>query len=72
MQKYDRRMNIRLMEEVNRINIPDTELVRKLGANPLLLHHWRNENGIPNSYYLAKLYNLGVDIIYILVGERTR
>lgn len=72
MQTYDRSMNTRLVEEINRFNITDAELQRRIGAKPKVVDKWRNHNAIPSPYNLAKLYHLGADIIYILVGERTR
>lgn len=66
----DPTMTPRLLEEINRLDISDAELSRKLGCSRTAINQWISGHTIPYAYYLAKLHYLGCDVIYILTGDR--
>ena len=72
MAKFDFDMYDRLIEEISRISKNQSELARKIGASRNLVYVWLNNYTIPSPYYLARLYEQGMDVIYVLTGERTR
>lgn len=70
MAKFDFDMYDRMVEEINRIGENQSDLARKIGAHRNLVHSWTNDFTMPSLYYLARLYKQGMDVIYVLTGER--
>ena len=68
----DPAMGARLSEEILRLGITNAEIATRIGCHPPKVSDWACGRSIPYSWYLARLYELGCDVIYILVGERTR
>jgi transcriptional regulator with XRE-family HTH domain len=62
----------RLAEEIFRTGLGNTELAKLLGCNLNTIAYWLAGGGTPQAYYLAKMHKIGLDVIYILTGERTR
>lgn len=65
-------MNVRMAEELEALGISNSEAARRLGCNKTLISQWIRGTNHPSAYYLARLYDLGCDIVYILTGVRTR
>lgn len=72
MVRKDPEMTPRLVEEIYRVSESNTDLARELGCSDTTVYQWITGSTIPYAYYLAKLYDLGCDIIYVLTGMRTR
>ena len=70
--RFDFDMHDRLVEEIFRITDNYADLSRKIGAHTNVVKNWVNQPIMPSAWYLARLYRQGVDILYVLVGERTR
>lgn len=68
----DAEMTNRLSEEFRRLNCTKAEIARKLGTSPVVVYNWLSGHHLPQAFFLAGLYRLGCDVIYILTGERTR
>lgn len=47
----------------------DNKICQILGCSKHALSYWR-EGTTPGAVYLARLYNLGADVIYILTGGK--
>lgn len=65
-------MHIRLGEELRALGISHKEVIRLLGCGNSALYPWLRGTTRPSPYYLAKLYLLGCDVIYILTGIPTQ
>ena len=72
MRRTDPEMTMRLAEEIFRLGLGNVELAQKIGCEPNTICLWTSGRGVPYAWYLARLYEVGCDIIYILTGERTR
>jgi len=72
MRTTDFDMFPRLTEEIFRLGYGNVELAKLIGCHPDTVGWWISGGGIPRAYYLAKFYELGADVIYILTGKRTR
>lgn len=72
MRTTDFDMFPRLTEEIFRLGYTNVELAKKIGCTPQAIRWWISGGGIPNAYYLARFYEIGADVIYILTGKRTR
>lgn len=70
MANFDFDMYDRMVEEINRIGKNQSDLARKIGAHRNLVHSWLHDFTMPSPYYLARLYEQGMDVIYVLTGER--
>lgn len=62
----------RLSEEFRRLGYIQVDIAKKLDCNPVVVHAWVSGRNLPQAFYLAKLHQIGYDVIYILTGERTR
>ena len=71
-QKIDYDMTPRFQEEFYRTGLSNTELSAKIGCDGSNISRWLAGGSIPNPYYLARFHKAGLDVIYILTGERTR
>lgn len=65
-------MNVRLAEEVDSLPMSHKEVIRQLECSSSVLYNWLNGKARPSPFYLAKLYLLGCDVIYILTGIHTQ
>ena len=72
MKFSDPMMAPRLAEELLRTGLRNVDLAKALGCTPHTITYWLAGGGTPQAYYLAKMYKIGMDVIYILTGERTR
>jgi transcriptional regulator with XRE-family HTH domain len=72
MRRTDPDMTSRLAEEIFRLGLNNTELSRKIGCYDATISMWLSGRSTPYAYYLARLYEVGCDVIYILTGKRTR
>lgn len=70
MRKYDAEMSKRLQEELFKLadNVPETAL--KIGCNPQSVYNWLNLGALPSSYYFHSFHRAGMDVMYIITGER--
>lgn len=66
----DPAMTPRLIEELYRLNLSDTELANTLHCSQTTIKQWISGHTVPYAFYLAKLHYLGCDVIYILTGDR--
>ena len=62
----------RLREELTKISPNMRELSRIFSCDYKVVQYWFSARSVPSPYYLTAMYWAGVDIIYILTGERTR
>ena len=65
-------MHIRLGEELSALGISHKEVIRRLDCGNSAIYPWLKGTTKPSPYYLAKLYLLGCDVIYIPTGKHTQ
>ena len=71
-RQNDIRIGLRTMEEADRL-MPyksDVQKAKIIGCARGLPHEWRG-GSTPSAMYLARLMQMGADIGYILLGERS-
>lgn len=72
IEEAHRTIHLRLAEEIDALPMKKSLVALWLGCGESLLHTWLRGDHRPNAYYLAKLYFLGCDIVYILTGIHTQ
>lgn len=70
MRRMDCEMRARTAEELRKLGDTSWEISKIVGCSETLVRYWLNEEGVPSHFYLKKLYELGCDILYIIVGVR--
>lgn len=70
MRRMDCEMRARTAEELRKLGDTSWEISKIVGCSETLVRYWLNEEGVPSHFYLKKLYELGCDILYIIVGIR--
>ena len=70
MRRMDCEMRARTAEELRKLGNTSWEISKIVGCSETLVRYWLNEEGVPSHFYLKKLYELGCDILYIIVGVR--
>ena len=69
MRRMDYDQRARAAEEIQKLNYNHYIVAAKLGCPPGLVRYWLNLEGLPSAYYLARLHELGCDILYIITGK---
>lgn len=72
MKRKDSIMVERLCEELYTLPGTNRAIARKIGCCPRAISDWTAGNCIPSAYHLKGMYEAGLDVIYILTGQRTR
>lgn len=72
MRNTNHDITSRLAEEIFRTGLTNTELSRRLDCDPCTVSYWITGRSVPRADYLARLYEQGCDVIYILTGRRTQ
>lgn len=62
----------RLAEELFKLPYKNVEIGYKIDCDPSNVSKWEFGRHLPGLYHLAGLYEIGVDVIYVLTGERTK
>lgn len=70
MRKVDPKMHDRLVEELWKVGNTYKEIANKIGCHDRTIYSWITQDYIPSAYHFANFYRAGMDIIYILTGER--
>lgn len=70
MRKTDPKMHDRLCEELWNLGNTQAEMAAKIGCNPATIYQWLTNGYTPSAYHFANFHRAGMDIIYILTGER--
>ena len=61
----------RFREESRKLGETPAEIARKLECSPRMVRFWLNGKHLPGGFYLGAFHESGLDIIYLLVGERS-
>lgn len=61
----------RAREEVLRLFDKDKDARAALGCGINTITHW-GEGDAPSTLYMARLHEVGADVVYILTGRRTK
>lgn len=60
----------RLREERFRIDAQQTDFAESCGVSRRTLSSWENGEATPNASVLALMAGLGVDVLYVVTGEK--
>lgn len=71
MRKIDPLMHGRLCEELWKLGNSYVEIAAKIGCHYTTIYQWITNDYIPSGYHFANFHRAGMDIIYILTGERS-
>jgi|GEM_PF-3165149 len=63
-------MASRLTEERKRLGLTQAELSEKVGVSKMTISHYACGHSSPSAEVLAKMDELGADVLYILTGKR--
>ena len=70
MRKVDPEMRKRLVEELWKLDGTYAEIAERIGCNKTTIGLWINSDCMPSAYHFANFHRAGMDVIYILTGER--
>lgn len=70
MRKQDPGIHDRLLEELWKLGGSYREIGEKIGCHQNTIGQWVNHDYTPSAYHFANFHRAGMDIIYILTGER--
>lgn len=71
MRRVDPEMHSRLAEELWKLGNTHKEIAEKIGCHQCTIYSWLTDSYIPSAYHFANFHKAGMDIIYILTGERS-
>lgn len=72
MKHKDLTMCGRVAEEIYKLGDTNRGAARKIGCDHHAISDWLSGRAVPSAYYLKAMHEAGMDVIYILTGERTR
>lgn len=72
MKHKDPIMCERVSEEIYKLGDTNRGAARKIGCDHHAISDWLAGRSIPSAYHLKGMYEAGLDVIYILTGQRTR
>jgi len=64
-------LGVRLCEERNRLGLSQPEFASIVGATKRTLFSWESGKTAPDGFQIAQLAEAGVDVLYVLTGQRT-
>lgn len=70
MRRVDPEMHERLVQELWMVGPTYREIAEKIGCNQATVYQWITNSYMPSAYHFANFHRAGMDIIYILTGER--
>ena len=70
MRKQDPKLRERLLEELWKLGNTYREIAEKIGWHQNTIGQWVNQDYTPSAYHFTNFHRAGMDIIYILTGER--
>ena len=65
-------IGMRLKEERERLEMTQVEMARVTGITRVSQQNYENNRRLPDAGYLGSLHRIGVDILYVIAGERSR
>ena len=71
MQRRDPDLHKRLCDEIYRLGGSNSEVAKKLNCHPNTVNQWLTNEHTPSAYFFKDFHNAGMDIMYILIGERS-
>jgi transposase len=71
MRKSDPYISQRLCEELWKLGNTNAEIAAKVGCHETTIYQWITNGYTPSGYHFANFHRAGMDIIYILTGERS-
>ena len=60
----------RLKEERERLEMTQVEMAEAASVTRVSQQNYENDRRVPDAEYLGALHKLGVDILYVITGER--
>ena len=63
-------IGVRLKEERSRLGLNQTDLAAAGGVGKTTQINYEKGSGAPGAFYLAAVERLGIDVLYVLTGER--
>ena len=69
MRKVNYDIQARTAEELRKLGKSAREIADAMGCSPSHVRNWLNEDATISAWYLAKMHELGCDVIYVLTGE---
>lgn len=63
-------IGLRFKEERERLGFNQTDLGEKLDSSRKTLTNWESGETFPHAKALARFYELGADIMYVITGQR--
>jgi hypothetical protein len=71
MRNRDMGMHKRLCEEIYKLGDSNAEVAKKLHCHPNTVGQWLTHEHIPSVYFFKNFHEAGMDIMYIITGERS-
>lgn len=68
--KRDPGLHTRLCEEIYKLGDSNSVVGKKLHCHPNTVGQWLTNEHTPSAYFFKDFHNAGMDIMYILTGER--
>ena len=72
MKRKDPIMTDRLREELYTLSGTQRVIAQKIGCERHSVTIWMAGDSMPSAFHLKGMYEAGLDIVYILTGQRTR
>lgn len=69
--KRDLGLHKRLCDELFRLGGSNAEVAKKLHCHPNTVNQWLTNEHTPSAHFFKNFHDAGMDIIYILTGERS-
>lgn len=63
-------IGVRLKEERSRLGLNQTDMAATGGVGKTTQINYEKGAGAPDAFYLAAVERLGVDVLYVITGER--
>lgn len=65
-------ISLRLKQERERLELTQVEMAKQTGIARASQQNYESGKRLPNVEYLSMLHKLGVDILYIITGEKRK
>lgn len=70
MARADESLYLRTQEELLALGIGPAEIARRIGCSTCMASQWMKGDYLPGTVHMGGLHTLGVDVLYILTGQR--